>query len=61
MTEAKLRLTVIAVMAAVNLAVLFGWDITTEQIAGINTALLAFAAAILAWFSPSIPVGKTDG
>ena len=36
-----------AVMALVNLAVLFGVDLTADQIAGINTALAAVLAVVV--------------
>lgn len=56
--ETKLRLTVIAIIAVINVAILFGVSITVEQLAGINTALIALAAAILAWFNPKVPIGE---
>lgn len=55
--ESKIRLTVIAIMSIINVVVLFGANITEMQLAGINTALLAVAAAVLGWFSPKVPVG----
>ena len=58
MLETKLRLTITAILAIVNVFVLFGLSITVEQLAGINTALIACAAAVLAWFSPRVPIGR---
>ena len=55
--ETKLRLSIIAAMGVVNVVVLFGVTVTADQLAGINSALLAVAAAVLAWFSPSVPIG----
>ena len=57
--ETNLRVSIIAIIAIVNVAILFGVDITVAQLAGINTALVAVAAAVLAWFSPSVPIGPS--
>jgi hypothetical protein len=47
------------VSAAVNLAVLFGWDLTAEQIAGINALVVAAGAAIHVWFNPDVAPNRT--
>ena len=55
--ETRLRLSIIAVIAIVNVVVLFGVSVSVDQLAGINTALVAVAAAVLGWFSPAVPIG----
>lgn len=44
------------VTAGINLAVLFGWDLTAEQIAGINTFLGAVFIAIRYVTTPTAEV-----
>lgn len=54
---ANLSLVANLVSALIALAVLFGWDITEDQIAGIMLAVNSVLALLSAWFSPSIPGG----
>lgn len=61
MSLTRISLVTAAIMAVINVVVLFGWDLTTDQLAGINTALVAIGAAIHGWFNPAVPIGKTDG
>ncbi len=44
----------------VNLAVLFGWDITADQIAGINGVIVLVGALVHTFFNPSVPIGVTE-
>ncbi len=53
----KIALATAVVMAVVNLAVLFGWDLSPDQIAGINTVVVAVGALIHSFFNPAVPVG----
>lgn len=46
------------VSAAVNLAVLFGWDLSADQIAGINALVVAAGAAVHVWFNPGVSPNK---
>lgn len=55
----KISLVTAVVMAAVNLAVLFGWDLSPDQIAGVNTLVVAIGAAVHGWLNPDVPIGKT--
>ncbi len=55
----KISLATAAVMAAVNLAVLFGVELTDEQLAGINTLVVAVGALVHSFFNPAVPIGKT--
>jgi len=57
MTLTRISLVTAAIMAAVNLAVLFGWEITADQVAGINTFVVAVGAAAHGFFNPNVPVG----
>ena len=45
---------------ALNVAVLFGWDLSVDQIAAINAAIVGAGAMIHALFNPDIPVGVTE-
>jgi hypothetical protein len=56
----KISLTIAALMAILNVAVLFGVDLSTEQLAGINTALVAVGAVVHSWFNPDVPIGKQN-
>lgn len=49
-----------AIAAIVNVAVLLGLDLSTDQVAAINAAVIACGAAIHSWFNPGIPVGNTE-
>lgn len=44
------------VTAAVNLAVLFGWDLSAEQIAGINVFFAALVIAVRSLVTPAAEV-----
>jgi len=46
-----------AVAAVLNAAVLFGLDLSVDQIAGINVAIVAVGTLIHSWFNPNIPFG----
>lgn len=45
---------------ALNVAVLFGWDLSTDQIAAVNAAIVGAGVVVHAFFNPDIPVGVTD-
>ena len=55
----KISLITAAIIAIINVAILFGVGIDDEQLAGINTALVAIGAVVHAWFNPDVPFGKT--
>lgn len=57
----KITLVTGVIIAAFNLAVLFGLGLTDIQLAGINTFLVTVGAAVHSWFNPEIPIGNTDG
>lgn len=46
------------VIAIVNLAVLFGVNITDQQLAGINVVVAAIGSAIHVWFNPNVAPNK---
>lgn len=56
----RISLITAAIIAAVNVAVLFGVNLNDEQIAGINTLLVAIGAAIHGWYNPNVPVGVQE-
>lgn len=60
MSLTRISLATAVVMAAVNLAVLFGWSLSPDQIAGINTLVVAIGTAVHGFFNPAVPIGKTD-
>ena len=49
-----------ALAAIVNVVVLLGWDLSVDQVAAINTAIVACGAVIHSWFNPGVPIGKTE-
>lgn len=48
-----------ALAAVVNVVVLLGWDLSTDQVAAINTAIIALGAVVHSFFNPAVPIGKT--
>jgi hypothetical protein len=44
---------------AVQGAVIFGWDITSDQQAWLTGAVVAAGAAVHSLFNPNIPIGIT--
>lgn len=46
-------------IAAVQLAVLFGVDLTADQLAGITGFITLAGAGLHSWFNPSVPFGVT--
>lgn len=40
-----------------NVAVLFGWDLSTDQVAAINAAIVGAGVVVHSFFNPAIPVG----
>jgi hypothetical protein len=49
-----------ALAAILNAVVLLGWwDLTADQVAGINAAIVAVGFVVHSYFNPSIPLGKT--
>lgn len=59
MTLTRISLATAVVMAAVNLAVLFGWSLSSDQVAGINTLVVAVGALVHSWFNPALPGGPS--
>lgn len=57
----KIAAATAVVSLALNVAVLFGWDLSVDQIAAINALVVGIGALIHTWFNPDIPVGSTDG
>jgi hypothetical protein len=45
---------------ALNVAVLFGWDLSVDQIAAINAAIVGAGVVVHTFFNPDVPVGVTD-
>lgn len=54
----KISATTALVTAVANLLALFGVvELSGDQVAGINLAVVAAGTAIHAWFNPAIPFG----
>jgi len=49
-----------ALAAIVNVIVLLGWDLSVDQVAAINTAIVAVGSVAHAWFNPAVPFGNTE-
>ena len=45
---------------ALNVAVLFGWDLSVDQFAAINAAIVGLGVVVHSFFNPDIPVGVTE-
>lgn len=46
---------------ALNVAVLFGWDLSTDQVSAINAAIVGLGVVVHTWFNPNIPIGPSGG
>lgn len=50
-----------AIAAILNAVVLLGWwDLTADQIAGINVAVVAVGAVVHTILNPQVPIGVTE-
>lgn len=58
MTLTRISAVTAAIAAVLNVAVLMGVDLTGEQLAGINAAVVAIGAAFHVWFNPDIAPNK---
>jgi hypothetical protein len=56
----KISAVTAALAAILNVAVLLGLDLSTDQVAAINAAIIAIGSAIHAWFNPNVPIGVTE-
>lgn len=56
----KISATTAFLALVLNVAVLFGWDLSVDQIAAINAAIVGLGVVIHAWFNPTVPVGVTE-
>jgi uncharacterized membrane protein len=56
----KITIVTGLIVAAVNLAVLFGLDLSVDQLAGITAFVTAVGGAVHSWVNPSVPFGVTD-
>jgi hypothetical protein len=46
---------------ALNVAVLFGWDLSVDQIAAINAAIVGAGVVVHTFLNPDVPIGVTKG
>jgi len=55
----KISAVTAALAAILNAVVLLGWwNLTTDQITGINIAVVAVAAVVHSWFNPTVAIGN---
>jgi uncharacterized protein (DUF697 family) len=57
----KIAATTAFLSLVLNVAVLFGWDLSVDQIAAINAAIVGLGALIHTWFNPEVPFGPSGG
>lgn len=43
-----------------NVAILFGWDLSVDQVAAINAAIVGAGVVVHSFFNPNVPIGVTD-
>ena len=48
-----------AISAILNVVVLLGLDLSTDQLAAINAAIVAVGAVVHSYFNPAVPLGVT--
>lgn len=41
----------------INVVVLFGWDLSPDQIAALNAAIVGAGIVVHSFFNPDVPVG----
>ncbi len=58
MTLTRISAVTAAIAAVLNVAVLLGVHLTSEQLAGINAAIVAVGAAIHVWNNPDVSPNK---
>lgn len=58
MTLTKISAVTAAIAAVLNVAVLLGVDLTADQLAGINAAIVAIGAAVHVWTNPDLSPNK---
>ena len=56
----KIAAVTAALAAILNVAVLLGWDLSTDQVAAVNAAIVAVGAVVHSFFNPNVPVGVTN-
>lgn len=42
--------------AILNLLVLLGWDLSSDQVAGFNAVIVAAGALVHSWYNPAVSV-----
>lgn len=57
MTLTRISAVTAALVAILNVAVLFGLPVDDQQLAAINAAIVAVGSAVHVWFNPSLPLG----
>lgn len=58
MSLTKISAITAAIAAVLNVAVLLGVNLSPDQLAGINAAIIAVGSAVHVYFNQDIPVGK---
>ncbi len=58
MTLTRISAVTAALAAVLNVAVLLGVDLSPDQLAGINAAIVAVGSAFHVWFNPDVSPNK---
>lgn len=56
----KISATTAFLALVLNVVVLFGWDLSTDQVAAINAAIVGAGVLVHAWFNPAVPLGSSE-
>lgn len=56
----KISATTAFLALVLNVAVLFGWDLSTDQVAAINAAIVGAGTVVHTWFNPAVPFGPSS-
>jgi len=55
----KISAVTAALAAILNVIVLLGWNLSPDQVAAINAAIIAVGAVVHSWWNPAVPFGNT--
>jgi len=57
----KISATTAFLALLLNVAVLFGLDLSTDQVAAVNAAIVGAGTLVHALFNPAVPFGPSGG
>jgi len=56
----KIAASTALIVAVLNIISAFWLDLTSDQLAGINTLIVLIGSSVHSWFNPSIPIGVKE-